>query len=88
MQQPCTCQVLFLATTPDTVKFIEAVKQQGILTISDEVDFAQQGGCIELRKQKGKIRFIINRSAIKQQGLVLSYQVYDLALEVIDEHQD
>jgi hypothetical protein len=88
MQKPCTCQVLFLATAPATDNFIEAVKHLGILTISDEVGFAQQGGCIELRKQKGKIRFIINRSAIKQQGLILGYQVYDLALEVIDEHQD
>ncbi|MCK4502410.1 MAG: YfiR family protein [Desulfuromonadales bacterium] len=64
---------------------IAAVAGKPILTISDAKGFARRGGCIELRQQQGKIRFILNRQAIQQQGLELSYKVYDLALEIVGE---
>lgn len=77
------CHVVFIAAEPTSTQFIRALKGRHVLTISDEIGFAEHGGCIELREQNGKIRFIINRTALKQQGLELSYQVYGLALEVI-----
>ncbi len=65
------------------IPIISAVKTKSVLTISDAVDFAKHGGCIELRLQNGKIRFIINKTAIEQHGIKLSYKVYDLALEIV-----
>lgn len=88
LQHLCNCHVVFVAATPSSALFIQALEQQQVLTISDEAGFCKHGGCIELREQNGKIRFIINRLALKQQGLELGYQVYDLALEVIDEQDD
>lgn len=82
------CHVVFVAESAASTQFIQALSQQQTLTISDEVGFARRGGCIELREHNGKIRFIINRTTLEQQGLELSYQVYALALEVIDAQQD
>ena len=56
-----------------------------MLTISDAPGFARHGGCVELVKQQDKIRFIVNKQALSRQGLELSYKVYAMALEVIEE---
>lgn len=79
------CNVVFVAAQQESAIFLRELEKKPVLTISDEVGFCNQGGCIELREQDGKIRFIVNRSALKRQGLELSYQVYDLALEVIGD---
>lgn len=82
------CHVMFVDSGPHMSSFIDAVACNEILTIGDSMGFAEQGGCIELREHNGKMRFIINRSAVKRQGLHLSYQVYDLALEVVGDNHD
>jgi len=67
------------------VPVLQALKKDAVLTIGDAQGFAGHGGCIELVKQHDKIRFIINKDALKQHGLELSYKVYAMALEVIEE---
>lgn len=64
---------------------LDNVAGRPVLTISDAPGFARLGGCIELVKQQDKIRFIINRAAIEKQGLKLSYKVYSMALDVIED---
>lgn len=81
------CQVVFI-TFQKNEQFshvLDDVAGRPVLTISDAPGFARQGGCIELVKQQDKIRFIINRGAIEKQGLKLSYKVYSMALEVIED---
>lgn len=80
------CQVIFI-TFQKKEQFrhvLDNVAGRPVLTISDAPGFARQGGCIELVKQQDKISFIINREAIDKQGLALSYKVYSMALEVIE----
>lgn len=81
------CQVVFI-TFQKMEQFshiLADVAGRQVLTISDAPGFARQGGCIELVKQQDKIRFIINRGAIEKQGLQLSYKVYSMALDVIED---
>lgn len=81
------CQVVFVTfqKMEQFSRVIDDVAGRPVLTISDVSGFARQGGCIELVKQQDKISFIINRGAIEKQGLVLSYKVYSMALEVIGD---
>lgn len=82
-----SCQVLFVAfdNLDQCIPTIMAVTGKPILTISDTPGFAEHGGCIEFCVHEGKLRFIINRTAIEKQGLELSYKVYVLALKVLGE---
>lgn len=81
------CQIVFVTLTNPAqfCRVIDVVNNRSVLTISDVEGFAQHGGCIELLEHQGKIRFIINRKAVKEQGLTLSYKVYSMALAVIGE---
>ncbi|MCD6527963.1 MAG: YfiR family protein [Desulfuromonas sp.] len=77
--------MLFLAleNRDQCLSTLREVAGRPILTISDKAGFAEHGGCIELTIKEGKLRFIINRTAIERQGLKLSYKVYMLALKVL-----
>ena len=83
----CPAQHILFITYKSVAKYtavLNMTKGKQALTISDTKGFASQGGCIELIQLEGKTRFIINRKAVRQQGLELSYQVYNLALEVVE----
>ncbi len=78
-------QVVFVADKDlETVEQVVALlRHRHVLTVSDTPGFAAHGGCIELREKAGRMSFIINRKAVDEQDIALSYQVYNLAAEVL-----
>lgn len=84
------CEVVFIAYQQPELysRVLAEVQGKGVLTIGDAPGFARHGGCVELVKQQDKICFIINKQALRQQGLELSYKVYAMALEVVGEENE
>ena len=80
-----SAQVVFVSdrNLADVDRAIAKLQHRHLLTVGDTPGFAAHGGCIELRKNGGRMSFIINRKAVENQGITLSYQVYNLAAEVL-----
>lgn len=80
------CQVLFIDvdSAKERCAILKKVHDIAVLTISDHKGFSQQGGCIEFSTQNKTIRFILNRAAIEQQHIEMSYKVYSLAVKVLE----
>jgi hypothetical protein len=55
---------------------------QGVLTVSDVEDFAKNGGMIEFVPIDNKIRFDINNTAAKRNGVKIGSQLLKLARTV------
>lgn len=74
------CHVLFIDdTSPDIESLISVTKGENILTISSVKDFAKLQGMIELIKSGKKLRFTINKTALKQSQLKVSSKLMRLA---------
>ncbi|MCF6204039.1 MAG: YfiR family protein [Methylococcaceae bacterium] len=55
----------------------------GLFLISDSKLFAKRKGVIELKKDQGRIRYIINLSQAKKNGLSVDQKIIGNALEVL-----
>jgi hypothetical protein len=53
-----------------------------VLTVSDDAQFLEAGGMIQLREVRGRIRFEINLAGAEKAGLRMSSQLLQLALSV------
>lgn len=58
---------------------LKSLNNTPVLTVSDIRNFAQQGGMIELAKEGNRIAFILNLSATRTAGIVVSSQLMKLA---------
>lgn len=58
--------------------------ERPVLTVGDRPGFAAAGGHIELLRRDDRLRFGINRDALRRSGLAISSQVLDLAEFVIE----
>jgi len=78
------CDVVFI--TRSKAKPVLAILQQlslrPILTVSDQAEFARQGGMVNLIIVANKIRFEVNRHAAKQAGLSFYAQFLSLSILV------
>lgn len=63
-------------------RFFISLDKKPILTVSDMAGFVDDGGMIEIVSQDNKLRFKVNLEQLQKQGLTLSSQVLNLALEV------
>jgi len=79
------CQVLYIsASEAKKVKTIlAALKGRQILTVSDTVEFAENGGAIRFVTEQNKIHFRINLEAAKKAGLTISSKLLRLA-EIVE----
>ncbi len=79
------CHIAYIADT-DT-SFLKDLQRLApgapTLTVSDQRDFVDQGGMIELRIIDGKVRFDINLLATRAANLQLSSQLLQLANRVV-----
>jgi len=75
------CQLLFIpeSRTFDLPSIVAALRSHAVLTVSDQVGFAEAGGIVELRNRNNKIGFRINVDAYENAGLEISSQLLQLA---------
>lgn len=80
-----TCHILFIhqALAPKLGNIIKSLKGKGILTVSDAVNFAKQGGMVRFFKQENKIKIRINLDAVKAENINISSKLLRLA-EIVD----
>lgn len=83
-----SCDVLFvsMSETRRSARALEVLKSLPILTVSDDKQFAQSGGVVELFVENGRMRFSINTDAADRAGLRLSSRLLSLARIVRDAH--
>jgi hypothetical protein len=76
-----SCQLLYVASTQkkNLANLMKQVRGQPTLTISELSQFASAGGIIELYRENGRIRFIINLGVAHKAGLEISPNLLKLA---------
>lgn len=76
-----SCHILFITEiSPKKLnKIVEFTKETPILTVSDTKGYALSGVLINLFNVDNKIRFEINKKAVDNTGLVLSYHLLKFA---------
>ncbi len=64
--------------------YIQRVAHLPLLTVGDQPDFAEAGGMIGFLKKRGKVKFVVNRSAMEKGNLSMRSKALRLAEEVIE----
>lgn len=77
------CHILFINTGDDAAPVLTALGNRSILTVSDNANFARQGGMIRFFTVNNKVRLRINPSAAKAANLIISSKLLRLA-EIVD----
>ncbi len=67
------------ATEKNLAKLLKTTSGQPILTISDQSDFINKGVMINLVSDDGKIKFVIDHSALHSANLKASYRLLKLS---------
>lgn len=83
-QVPRQCQMLYVAASEQRRQgdLVRPLQRQPILTISQLAGFARAGGVVELYREDGRIRFIINLAAARGAGLEISPNLLNLAVVI------
>jgi hypothetical protein len=79
------CQVLFISVQEEghLKTILSAVKNAGVLTVSDIPRFVERGGMIEFVQQEARIRFEVNLDAVQESKLSLSSELLKVAVKVV-----
>jgi len=83
---PRRCHLLYVAESEADrySDLIEAMRSEAVLTVSGLHGFAHAGGIIELYRDQGRIRFLINLAAAREAGLEISARLLSLA-DVVEQ---
>jgi len=75
------CHILFIGNSEENNldKILTHVRGKSILTIGDTKDFAKKGVCINFIRQKGRVKFELNRSSTNENKLEVSSKLLKLA---------
>ena len=78
------CQMLYVAASEQKrqVDLVRPLHRLPILTVSQLPGFVGAGGMVELFREEGRIRFIINLAATRAAGLEISPNLLNLAVVV------
>lgn len=80
---PTQCQVLYIGQTEKRLAdLLRRVRGQGVLTVSDQDDFARQGGIVGFYTEAGKIKLEINPATARGANLKISAKLLELARTV------
>jgi hypothetical protein len=81
------CHIVFLDKEDDRLvdEYLAALKDQPVLTVSDDNNFTEEGGIIKLYEQQNKLRIEINADALERSKLVASSKLMSLARVVRDD---
>jgi hypothetical protein len=78
-----TCHLLFVSKSEkdqiDRILAVMAQRGRAVLTVGDVEGFASRGGTINFVLQGKKVRFEINREAAGRRGLIISWELLNLA---------
>lgn len=79
------CQLLYVARSEKKNLFnlLKTVRGQSVMTLSELPQFADTGGVVELYRENGRIRFMINLTVARKVGLEISPNLLKLATSVI-----
>ncbi|MCW8860104.1 MAG: YfiR family protein [Deltaproteobacteria bacterium] len=80
------CQILYLSSSENKQlkTHLKKLSVQAIVTLSDERNFAKQGGIIQFTPVRGRLRFIINLEKAKAVGMKIDSQLLSLAIELLE----
>jgi hypothetical protein len=80
------CNILFVSASEvkKFQKIINSLQQAPVLTVADTKNFIKSGGMINMVKHKGKIRWVINRTATANANLRISSQLLKIAVKTVD----
>lgn len=83
-EQVETCDILFISRSEnERFKDInEKADCYGVLIITEDKDMAKKGSCINIIRQDERMKFEINDSAVKREGLKISSQLLELGVIV------
>jgi hypothetical protein len=83
-QAPRHCNLLYVAASKQAgqLDLIKSAYGQPTLTISELPEFASAGGMVELYREDGRVRFIINLGSVRSAGLEVSPRLLNLAVVV------
>jgi hypothetical protein len=76
------CHILFV-NIPDGAEAIKALRFKSILTVSDEQNFARNGGMVRFFTDNNKIRLQINIAAARAANLTISAKLLRVA-EIVE----
>lgn len=80
------CNIAYIADSQkaDYEKILSEIGKQPVLTVSEIQGFAQKNGVLEFTVKRGKLKFEINKAAANKQGLKISPDLLELAVNVIE----
>lgn len=78
------CHILVLGAMSDSqrTQLLQTVARSSILTVSDSIDFTEQGGMIGLFVAANRVQFSVNLNAAQTAGLKMSARMLQLAHSV------
>lgn len=78
------CNILFMGPPEDLHmrEDLAVLHHAPVVTVSNDVDFLQQGGIIQFAMIGGAVRFSVNLDAARRAGVTLSSQLLKVALTV------
>lgn len=82
---PGSCRIVFVSRSEigKVDHILQKVNGKPIVLVSDLEGFASQGGTVEFIWMDNKLRFIINNSQAKQNGIKITASLLKLAVEVL-----
>jgi hypothetical protein len=77
-----SCHILFIGVNDRALRsqIFNKIKKYSILTVGDDDSFTKDGGMINFIIKKKRIRFEINREAVKQSPLKMSTNLLKMAV--------
>jgi hypothetical protein len=86
-EPPDSCAVLYVeASAQPTERTLIGAVPASVLTVSNAMNFVQQGGIIELFSEGNRLRFKISLGNAQRAGLKISSRLLELASSVEQEH--
>jgi hypothetical protein len=80
------CDLVFIGPNENAVEINAILRGLPIVTVSDNQDFIEQGGMIELLEIENRLAFELNMDTAKTAGIHISAQMLKLAKNVIATH--
>ena len=80
------CDLVFIGPNENAVEINAILHGLPIVTVSDNQDFIEQGGMIELLEIENRLAFELNMDTAKTAGIHISAQMLKLAKNVITTH--
>ncbi|WP_438970478.1 YfiR family protein [Methylophaga sp.] len=84
IEQSHSCHLIFIDKTEGdlTQQLFMYLADKPVLTVSDIVDFVDEGGMIEVVRKENKFHFKVNQQQLDKAQLKMSSQVLKLAVDV------